>query len=95
MKRTVSDSRMANEDEAVADQSELDISARADAKEGIRQGMEDVTNGRTRPVEEFFREFEAKHALVVKSRKRSKTTLAPPGGEGGPRPHFHQRGWAG
>jgi hypothetical protein len=39
------------------------IAAAADAAEGIRQGLEDVRNGRVRPVSEFFREFEAKHGL--------------------------------
>ncbi len=37
----------------------LDIVARADAKEGIRQGLEDARKGRMRPVEKFFKEFEA------------------------------------
>ncbi len=41
----------------------LDIAALADASEGIRQGLEDVANGRTRPAEEFFTEFEAKHDI--------------------------------
>ena len=36
----------------------LDIAARADAREGIRQGLEDARKGRTRPAEEFFKEFE-------------------------------------
>jgi prevent-host-death family protein len=41
----------------------LDIAAQADAREGIRQGLEDSRKGRTRPAEEFFKEFEAKHGL--------------------------------
>lgn len=41
----------------------LDIAARADAREGIRQGLEDARKGRSRPAEEFFREFEALHGL--------------------------------
>ena len=41
----------------------LDIAARADAEEGIRQGLEDVKKGRTRPAREFFDEFEAKHGI--------------------------------
>lgn len=41
----------------------LDIAAAADAREGIRQGLEDVRKGRTRPAREFFAEFEAKHGL--------------------------------
>ncbi len=41
----------------------LDIAAEANAEEGIRQGMEDVKYGRTRPAEEFFKEFRAKHGI--------------------------------
>ena len=41
----------------------LDIAARADEKEAIRQGLEDVKAGRTRPAREFFAEFEAKHGI--------------------------------
>ncbi len=41
----------------------LDIAARADAAEGIRQGLDDVTHARTRPVREFFAEFEARHGI--------------------------------
>jgi hypothetical protein len=41
----------------------LDIVARADAEEGIRQGLDDVAHGRTRPVSEFFEEFEAKNGI--------------------------------
>jgi prevent-host-death family protein len=49
--------------DAEAYQRLLDIAARADAREGIRQGLEDVRNGRTQPASEFFDEFEAKHAI--------------------------------
>lgn len=41
----------------------LDIAAQADAREGIRQGLEDARKGRTRPAEEFFRDFEAAHGI--------------------------------
>jgi prevent-host-death family protein len=41
----------------------LDVAARADANEGIRQGLEDSMNRRVRPVTEFFAEFEAKHGI--------------------------------
>ena len=41
----------------------LDIAALADAGEGIRQGLEDVKQGRERPVREFFDEFEAQHGI--------------------------------
>jgi len=42
--------------DAEADQRLLDLAARADAKEGIRQGLEDARKGRMRRAEEFFRE---------------------------------------
>lgn len=45
--------------DAAAYQRLLDIAARADADEGIRQGMEDVRKGRTRPARQFFDAFEA------------------------------------
>ena len=41
----------------------LDIAARADAREGIRQGLEDARKGRIRPVRQFFDEFEATHGI--------------------------------
>jgi prevent-host-death family protein len=41
----------------------LDIAAAADAEEGIRQGLEDAKKAKTRPVREFFDEFEAKHGI--------------------------------
>jgi prevent-host-death family protein len=49
--------------DAEAYQRLLDIAVRADAGEGIRQGLEDTRKGRTRPVQEFFREFEAARGL--------------------------------
>jgi len=49
--------------DAEAYQRLLDIAARADAKEGIRQGLEDARQGRTRPVRQFFDEFEAAHGM--------------------------------
>jgi hypothetical protein len=41
----------------------LDAAAAADAREGIRQGLEDAKKGRGHPAREFFREFEKKHGL--------------------------------
>jgi len=41
----------------------LDLASRADAIEGIRQGLEDAREGRMMPAEEFFAEFEAEHGL--------------------------------
>ena len=49
--------------DAEAYQRLLDIAASADEGEAIRQGLEDVKKGRTRPAREFFAEFEAKHGL--------------------------------
>jgi PHD/YefM family antitoxin component YafN of YafNO toxin-antitoxin module len=49
--------------DAEAYQRLLDIAARADAEEGIRQGLDDVAHGRTRPAREFFEEFEAKNGI--------------------------------
>lgn len=49
--------------DAEAYQRLLDIAARADAAEGIRQGLEDADRGRLRPAEEFFAEFELKHRI--------------------------------
>jgi hypothetical protein len=39
----------------------LDVAARVDVEEGIRQGLEDMKSGKIRPVKEFFDEFEAEH----------------------------------
>ena len=49
--------------DAEAYQRLLDIAAQSDPREGIRQGLEDARNGRTRPASEFFDEFEATHDL--------------------------------
>ena len=49
--------------DAEAYQRLLDIAARADAYEGIRQGLEDVRRGKSRPAEEFFAELEAAHGI--------------------------------
>jgi hypothetical protein len=50
---------------AEAHQRQLDIAAQADAKEGIRQGLEDAENGRIRPIREFFAEFQAQHCIKL------------------------------
>jgi PHD/YefM family antitoxin component YafN of YafNO toxin-antitoxin module len=41
----------------------LDLAAQADAVEGIRQGVDDSTAGRTRSARQIFNEFEAKHGI--------------------------------
>ena len=53
--------------DAEAYQRLLDIAAAADAREGIRQGLEQSRKGQGQSVREFFKEFEAeitkKHGL--------------------------------
>jgi len=41
----------------------LDQAAQADAREGIRQGLEEARKGLGRPAREFFEEFEARNRL--------------------------------
>ena len=41
----------------------LDIAARADAREGIRQGLDESRLGQGRDAEKFFAEFEASHGI--------------------------------
>ena len=45
------------------DQRLLDIAARADAREGIRQGLEEARAGKGRPVRQFFVDFKIRHGL--------------------------------
>ncbi len=49
--------------DAEAYQRLLDIAATASAEEGIRQGLEDVKQGKVRPAREFFADFEAEHGI--------------------------------
>ena len=49
--------------DAAAYQRLLDIAARSDSEEGIRQGLEDAKKGRVRPAREFFDDFEARHGI--------------------------------
>jgi prevent-host-death family protein len=49
--------------DAAAYQRLLDIAARADVEEGIRQGLEDLRSGKARPARKFFDEFEADRGL--------------------------------
>ena len=41
----------------------LDIAAQADAREGIRQGMEDLKKGRVRPARNALEMFPRTHAI--------------------------------
>ncbi len=49
--------------DAEAYQRLLDIAARADAEEGIRQGLDDVAHGRSRPAREVFDRIRLKHGI--------------------------------
>ena len=49
--------------DASAYQRLLDIAARANAEEGIRQGLEDAKKRRVRPAREFFEDFEAERGI--------------------------------
>lgn len=49
--------------DAEAYQRLLDIATRADAAEGIRQGLEDAKRGKARPAREFFADFETTHGI--------------------------------
>jgi len=41
----------------------LDIAARADVYEALRQSDDDIAHGRMRPAEEVFAEFRRRHGL--------------------------------
>ena len=49
--------------DAEAYQHLLDIAARADVREGIRQGLDEARQGKGRDIEGFFADFEAKHGI--------------------------------
>jgi prevent-host-death family protein len=49
--------------DAQAYQRLLDLAARTDALEGIRQVKEDVRKGRVRPAKNFLEKFECKHGI--------------------------------
>jgi prevent-host-death family protein len=49
--------------DAAAYQRLLDLAASADVNEGIRQGMEELRQGKGRPAKEFFEEMRKKHGL--------------------------------
>jgi hypothetical protein len=49
--------------DAEADQRLLDVAARADPREGIRQGLEDTRKGKIEPARKFFEGFEAERSL--------------------------------
>jgi prevent-host-death family protein len=41
----------------------LDLAAEADVNEGIRQGLQDLRQGKGRPAREFFEEMRKKHGI--------------------------------
>jgi prevent-host-death family protein len=49
--------------DAAAYQRLLDIAARADVHEAIRQGLDDITHGRTRPAREVFNEMRRRYGI--------------------------------
>jgi prevent-host-death family protein len=49
--------------DAEAYQRLLDLAADASAAEGIRQGLEDIRNGHTRPARQVFDEIRAEHGI--------------------------------
>jgi prevent-host-death family protein len=49
--------------DAAAYQQLLDLAAEANATEGIRQGLEDLKKGRTRPARDVFDDIRAEHAI--------------------------------
>ena len=50
-------------DDALAEYLEWERQDYQEAVEGIRQGLEDVKAGRTKPADEFLDEFARKHGL--------------------------------
>ena len=49
--------------DAEAYQRLLDLAARADAEEGIRQGLDDVARGRSLPARDVFNQIRRKHGM--------------------------------
>jgi len=49
--------------DAAAYQHLLDIAARADVNEAIRQGLDDIAQGRTRPARDIFDEIRRRHDI--------------------------------
>ena len=68
---TVNGNAAAVVQDAAAYQRLLDIAARADANEGIRQGLEDSMHNRVRPVTEFFAELNPGMAYLVRITPRA------------------------
>jgi|HubBroStandDraft_1064217.scaffolds.fasta_scaffold384664_1 hypothetical protein len=50
-------------EDAEAYQRSLDIAAHSDVHEAIRQGLDDVANGRTRPAQKVLNEIRRRYAI--------------------------------
>jgi prevent-host-death family protein len=50
-------------EDAEAYQRLLDVAASADADEGVRQSLDDVAHGRTRPAKDVFDDIRRKHDI--------------------------------
>ena len=61
---------------AAAYQRILDLAALADAREGIRQGLEELRRGEGRPVGEVFDEMREKYAIRVEVAAQAKAEPA-------------------
>jgi prevent-host-death family protein len=59
--------------DAEAYQRLLDIAARADASEGIRQGLEDVKKGRMWPAREALEVFRRAHAIYPEGKTNARS----------------------
>jgi len=60
---TVNGQAQAVVQDAEAYQRLLDIAARADVYEALRQSEDDIAHGRTRSAREFFKEFRRRHGI--------------------------------
>jgi prevent-host-death family protein len=49
--------------DAAAYQRLLDLAAQADPEEGLRQGLDDIAKGRTRPAREVFAELRKEYGI--------------------------------
>jgi len=56
--------------DAGALQRRLDLAATADAEEGIRQGLDDLSHGRTFPAREVFNDIRRKHGIPCWAARR-------------------------
>ena len=60
---TVNGKAEAGVQDAQADQRLLDTAARADVYEAVRQGVDDIVHGRTRPARKVFNELRRPHGV--------------------------------